>query len=370
MMNNDIINYLGTNLKLHDTVESNLLELNKIIIYLEKMHITCDIDIIDSILSLSKVTSLIIDSIVTEKKETLQNKGLSSITNNYSIQLLIERYCYLNGIKIYEEYQEEPVLGGKVLTKEEQFEYIRRIQAGDKEAERIFVTMNLPLVKKVASKFLHRPDDFEDLINEGIIGMVIAIKRFDISRDLKFSTYAVWWIRETIARYVLRNQTMIKSSYHILEKHIKLKKMIDELKISLKRAPSLEEISEYTGISQEKIDYILRSAQSVASLNSEVNNDSDEELLDFIPDDAPTPEEIAIENVDRENLINIIKSVVSERDFYILVLRYGLDGNKERTLEEVSKYVGVTRERVRQMEARAFRKIRYHFQRNKITPTF
>lgn len=249
---------------------------------------------------------------------------------------------------------------GKVplLSSEEEIDLSRRILDGDEEAKRMLSEANLRLVVSIAKRYVGRGMLFLDLIQEGNLGLMKAVEKFDYTKGFKFSTYATWWIRQAITRAIADQARTIRIPVHMVETINRQVRAQRALLQELGREPTPEEIGDYMGISAEKVIEIQKIAQDPVSLETPIGEEEDSHLVDFIEDTkAVGPDTAAAQAMLREQLIQALHKL-TPREEKVIRLRYGLDDGKQRTLEEVGREFNVTRERIRQIEAKALRKLR------------
>lgn len=246
-----------------------------------------------------------------------------------------------------------------LLSHEQELELATRMAEGDEDAKHRLAEANLRLVVSVAKRYVGRGMQFLDLIQEGNLGLIKAVDKFDYRKGFKFSTYSTWWIRQAITRAIADQARTIRIPVHMVETINKLVRVNRQLLQELGREPRHDEIAKQMGITEDKVREIIKIAQDPVSLETPIGEEEDSHLGDFIPDDdAPAPDNMATQAMLKRQL-NEVLSTLTPREEKVLRLRFGLDDGRTRTLEDVGKEFNVTRERIRQIEAKALRKLRH-----------
>ena len=297
--------------------------------------------------------------IVAEDDET--TGGAEAISADEPILIDVAELALSKDIKINDPVRMYLKEIGKInlLTSDEEFEYAKLAEQGDEYAKKMLAESNLRLVVSIAKRYVGRGMLFLDLIQEGNIGLMKAVDKFDPTKGYKFSTYATWWIRQAITRAIADQARTIRVPVHMVETINKLARVQRQLTQELNREPTDDEIAKKLGINIEKVREVYKISQDPVSLETPIGEEEDSHLGDFIRDERTMgPEEYATVEMLKEELSNVLLTL-TDREEKVLRLRFGLDDGQCRTLEEVGQIFGVTRERIRQIEAKALRKLRH-----------
>ena len=308
--------------------------------------------------TLDDLYNALVDNNIEIISETTDN---SDDSDEDPTELVVEDLTLSKDIKINDPVRMYLKEIGRInlLTNDEEFEYARLAEQGDEFAKKMLAESNLRLVVSIAKRYVGRGMLFLDLIQEGNIGLMKAVDKFDPDKGYKFSTYATWWIRQAITRAIADQARTIRVPVHMVETINKLARVQRQLTQELNREPSEDEIAKKLGISVEKVREVYKISQDPVSLETPIGEEDDSHLGDFIKDERTmSPEEYATVELLKEELANVLLTL-TEREEKVLRLRFGLDDGQCRTLEEVGQIFGVTRERIRQIEAKALRKLRH-----------
>ena len=345
------------NEKLKELVElakkkKNILEYQEISDFFQKMELNAEefekiLDCLESNnIDVLRISDDDDDILITEEEEIEVEKIDLSVPDGISIEDPVRMYL--------KEIGKVPLLNA-----EEEIELAKRMELGDQEAKKRLAEANLRLVVSIAKRYVGRGMLFLDLIQEGNLGLIKAVEKFDYRKGYKFSTYATWWIRQAITRAIADQARTIRIPVHMVETINKLIRVSRQLLQELGREPTPEEISEEMNMPVERVREILKISQEPVSLETPIGEEEDSHLGDFIQDDnVPVPAEAAAQTLLKEQL-NEVLGTLTDREQKVLRLRFGMNDGRARTLEEVGKEFDVTRERIRQIEAKALRKLRH-----------
>ncbi len=307
--------------------------------------------------TLDDIYNLLVENNIEIMSDTVDNSEDDEDPSN----LVVEDLTLTKDIKINDPVRMYLKEIGRInlLTTDEEFEYARLAEQGDEYAKKMLAESNLRLVVSIAKRYVGRGMLFLDLIQEGNIGLMKAVEKYDPDKGFKFSTYATWWIRQAITRAIADQARTIRVPVHMVETINKLARAQRQLTQELNREPTEEELAKKLNITVEKVREVYKISQDPVSLETPIGEEDDSHLGDFIKDERTmSPEEYATVEMLKEELTNVLLTL-TDREEKVLRLRFGLDDGQCRTLEEVGQIFGVTRERIRQIEAKALRKLRH-----------
>ena len=295
-------------------------------------------------------------------KETLEDMGITieptidEVIKDEELKEIISNVKVDDPVKMYLK----DIGQAQLLTPEQEVELAKKILEGDEYAKKQLTERNLKLVVSIAKKYVNRSSmQFLDLIQEGNLGLLKAVEKFDYTKGFRFSTYATWWIRQSITRAIADQARTIRIPVHMVETIHRLSRVVKQLMQELGRDPTNAEIAERMGLSESRVMEIQKIAQDPVSLESPVGEEDESKISDFVEDETiKSPTESAAQDILKTQLLQVVETL-TPREQKVIRLRYGLDENHSRTLEEVGKEFNVTRERIRQIEAKALRKLRH-----------
>lgn len=362
--------FVLNNIKVSESRNKNIKEFDKILYFFRAIGYEPTSDFILEVVSNGEALNNLIEKIY-EQSNISEEKTLNNSFNNQLVEF-IEAYCAINNIELDQDNNEisNVKLGDSIsmyfknlkqpfATVEEEREAAKRIREGDKKAKNEFIERNLKLTISVAKKYIGKGMDLADLIQEGNIGLMKAVDKFDVNRGCKFSTYAIWWIKQSIRRAISDQSKMIRIPVHASERVTKIKLAQATLFERLQRNPTLHELSEELGMTEREITEAIRADQTLVSLDATINDDDDTTLKDFIKDEyGEDPEDVAIKKTLREDIFSALNNL-TYRERKIIIERFGLDGGAVKTLEALGQELNVTRERIRQIESKTIRKLRH-----------
>ena len=374
---NIINNYINQKFTKILTHEDSIKYFKKLSVFFEIYNIIPNPDLIIELINKNDIFNQMIKLMLKKYHSQVISGKLENLFDNSFLISSIETYCMLNNIEIKETVEEEFYDHnnidisdsikmylqeiGKIplLTKEQETELVKRIASGDNKAKELFIESNLRLVVYLARKYQNRGLSLLDLIQEGNIGLMTAVDKYDISKGYKFSTYATYWIRQTIGRALADKSRNIRIPVHLYEQVKTYQKVVTNLESRLGRTPTINEIANEMKLSIKEVTKLYKLQLDTMSMNDLVKDDSDTEFEDFISSQEEGPEDLAIINALPNEVRKLFEDCnLSEREIEILTLRYGLNNQKKLTLEVIGQKYHITRERVRQIESKAFMKIR------------
>lgn len=373
-----INNYCKQNIIYSNDYQQNYYSLNKFTLLFLKLGIEFDIELASSILNATQNINKLLKVLVEKELANIKQYDVSELYNE-NLAALIISYCSQNNISIIDEdldslYEEvvknslenstalflKEISKYPLLSSDTQKELIAKYQNYyDKEAKEKLINHNLRLVVSVAKKYQNRGLDFLDLVQEGTLGLIKAIDKFNLEKETELSTYATWWISQYISRAIIFKGRNIRLPAHIAEKKNKINKFKATFEKENNRDPTLEEIAQEFNMTVKKLNEFFIDTEDATSLNTKIGDKDDTELEYFIEDIYQKPEEEAISNNYREYVLQILNECLKERELEIILMRFGFYNDDPQTLEECGKKFNITRERVRQIEAKALRKLRH-----------
>lgn len=378
-----IIDYIHEKFRFGSSVRTCKSNINSLANFCKKIMETknVDIDCIELVNQSSRLRENL-KIIVEDNMDKIQKNEMHQISNNDVFLLFMEAYCIYSGIEMLEEEIEtiaiddrdtsdsvkmyfQEIRGYSVLTREEEIELAKRIEKGDSEARKELINHNLKLVASIAKRYIGKDLEYLDLIQEGNLGLMRTISKYDYRKGYKFSTYATYWIKQSITRGIMDKARAIKIPVYVQEQNNKVKRVEEKLRQKFNREPTMEEVAESSNIPLQKVKDIKKNMQVLRSLNEKVGAEEEEELLMFVQDDSSIdPEEVALTNIERSEVVKLLGEL-PEREQEIIKCRFGFYEDRIISLEELSKVFGITRQRIQQLEWKALRKLSIALRRKK-----
>lgn len=370
-----IIDYIQEKFRFGSSVRICKSNINSLAQFCKKIMETKDVDIdCMELINQSDPLRENLRVIVEDNIDVIKKNEMNRISNNYVFLLFIEAYCINSGIELQEEELEfipiddiggtdsikryfQEIRGYSILTREEEIELAKRIEKGDLEARKELINHNLKLVASIAKRYIGKNLEYLDLIQEGNLGLMRTISKYDYRKGYKFSTYATWWIKQSITRGIMDKARTIKIPVYLQEQNNKVKRVEEKLRQKFNREPTIEEVAKSSNLSVKKVEEIKKNMQELRSLNEKVGEEEEDELLIFLPDDSSVdPEEIVLTRTEREEILKLLEEL-PEREQEIIKCRFGFYNDKIIPLEELAKVFGITRQRIQQLESRALKKL-------------
>lgn len=370
-------NYIQITVKKTDDYNVIMKQIRAFNSFLEKYNYVPTPEILIELINKNENLNDLIKIIFLKNKDMIVSGDIEKLTDNNTLILLLEAYCLINNIEIKQSeenniyYDDDLKLTDSVkiylreigeyplLSIEQQRDLALKILEGDNKARELFINSNLRLVVNVARRYIGNGLTFLDLIQEGNLGLITAVDKYDVKKGFNFSTYAIWWIRQAITKAIEYKGRTIRIAAHVYEKVQLYKKVFRNLEIKLNREPTINEIADEMELSVSEVSDLQQLQIDVVSINAIIGDEKEKELENFIVSSDDTPEEIATKENMKQDINNLLISCnLKPRERDILILRYGLDGKEPMTLVEIGKIYNLTRERVRQIESNALKKIR------------
>lgn len=349
---------------------------NRLLSFFKSFNYILTPDIVSEMIEKNEIFSWVIKLIVDRYKDIILSGNIEEIFDNIHMTMIVEIYCMINNIQINkldvasDKYNDTYIADseraylkeiGKIplLSAQEEKDLAKKVAQGDVDAKNLFIKSNLRLAAKIARGYINRGLPYLDLVQEGNIGLIKAVEKFDAEKGYRFSTYATWWIRQAILKAIVEKTGDIKVPVHMREKVRKCQKTVNILTENLNRPPTISEIADAVGLPVSEIEEIIKALPEVISLNAKIDETGDSEIGDFISVDSDSIENITANGMLGNDLMNLLLNCgLSERELVILILRSGYYTDVPVPLESVGKMLNITRERVNQLQKRAYRKIR------------